>query len=784
MVRIYGLFFATCYVFAGFFSISAAVEPAGLFSENTASIFIKQASEVYSEGPLEPQNIEQAMTFLEGAYALNPSSPDIPEQMLRVMAGGCYTGVEYSTYFNWALSRYLGSRADLEIATGALRCMLEGINTRVEREALLDQLIRRYSDSNPILISDLTTQLGLLVAEKADKQTALTYLSAAYRLNPFNQLAYSKYMEISADLEDSSIALTTQLLHLRRLLSVNPYDLETAMLYADNLQRLQIYNVASDAYEYAADIFHFLYPDQPLSKEILHPWLLSTYHSGRNRPNCLKIAEQHRDANRFDLVLESIVGKTLIRLGQVEAGNRTLKEATRKAEKLASADRPDRTVLPEYLSWFYSFISPHPENALAWSNEAFQEDPNRPGVNAIFAYSLALNGQDEKAMAYAEPAKETDQIASLTVGMIQLSDGQKQAALETLKATAAMSPETFIAEQAIRLLKDHGSDYIPEVLPGSVQEDLENAFRFGLVPDFIDSSERFTAKLLFNGSDFLYGEDFPARLVIENTSSEPLVISDDGLLKGNLRVDAVLEGNLNVEIDNLLTKKFRPSETILPGKYTSVSLDLNCGRLRKLLLTYPQADVWINFHVTLDSPLARFESEAPSFRARIHRRGVEMTRDFLIQRLDVLSKGQLGQKYQAASLFVGLLAEQAAFELSQADFTHIQVERALLVDSVRKILTDQDWKIRVHALNCLLSVSLPLEHGIVNEVSNNLNHEKWPVRLMAMYLLAKSQPGSFRKVLDWTAEHDSYAINRTMAVALGGREQTASPANKEPETQE
>lgn len=161
-----------------------------------------------------------------------------------------------------------------------------------------------------------------------------------------------------------------------------------------------------------------------------------------------------------------------------------------------------------------------------------------------------------------------------------------------------------------------------------------------------------------------------------------------------------------------------------------------------------------------------------------------MTRDFLIQRLDVLSKGQLGQKYQAASLFVGLLAEQAAFELSQADFTHIQVERALLVDSVRKILTDQDWKIRVHALNCLLSVSLPLEHGIVNEVSNNLNHEKWPVRLMAMYLLAKSQPGSFRKVLDWTAEHDSYAINRTMAVALGGREQTASPANKEPETQE
>jgi hypothetical protein len=40
---------------------------------------------------------------------------------------------------------------------------------------------------------------------------------------------------------------------------------------------------------------------------------------------------------------------------------------------------------------------------------------------------------------------------------------------------------------------------------------------------------------------------------------------------------------------------------------------------------------------------------------------------------------------------------------------------------------------------------------------------------MAMYLLAKTQPESFQKVLDWTVQHDPYPLNQKMAQTLGGK---------------
>ena len=190
-------------------------------------------------------------------------------------------------------------------------------------------------------------------------------------------------------------------------------------------------------------------------------------------------------------------------------------------------------------------------------------------------------------------------------------------------------------------------------------------------------------------------------------------------------------------------------------------------------MTYPQADVQVHFKAYLDptistsgQPENRMKSIKP-IHAQIRRRGTVLSRDFLLQRLDVLSKGQPGQKYRAASLFTGLLAEQIAVDLSDADFEHVRVERALLIDSVRKMLVDKDWKIRVHTLLSLLSLSIPLD-GIAGEVSENLNHDKWPVRLTAMVLLAKAQPETFQKVLDWAVQHDAHDLNRRMAIALGG----------------
>ena len=65
-------------------------------------------------------------------------------------------------------------------------------------------------------------------------------------------------------------------------------------------------------------------------------------------------------------------------------------------------------------------------------------------------------------------------------------------------------------------------------------------------------------------------------------------------------------------------------------------------------------------------------------------------------------------------------------------------------------------------------VSLPLDYELTSAVAANLNDPNWPVRMMAIYLLAQSQDDGFGKVLDWKAQYDGHEFVRDMATALGG----------------
>ncbi|MHC4906120.1 MAG: hypothetical protein ACYTEN_09895 [Planctomycetota bacterium] len=763
-------------------SVSLALDTASLSSESTANLFVKQASEIHRQDPLDPMKAEQAMTFLDAAVSLDSLSESIAEQVLRVGAGNCYAGADYTDKLTLAMDRYLHSRGDLEVVSRALDCMLVGMNTRMDREVLLQKLYQKYASLNPVFGSDLATQQGFLAVEKSDMPSATNAFMSGYTLNPYNQLAFSKYWELTAG-TDAVPSPQVQMLQMRAVLTIDPYDLNAAVRYADALMHFQLYETAADAYDYAAKVYQFLYPAQQVSDDIVHGWLLGCYHSDRMETKCLEVAESYRNPDRLDLMLEAVAGKALIKMGQVDKGRRLLVSAAEKAEALLSAKERTQPIYPEHLAWFYSFVQEEPEKALAWSNRAFEESPDRKGVKEMFAYALALNGQHELAQQYVESPEEKTPIALLTTAMVDLTkEEQKQTALETLRAVVERSPESFVAEKAINLLEEQDSDYIPAVDPAGIQDALNGQYADRIVPDFMEPSKRYSVKLLFNGSDFLYGDEIQPRLVIENTSSDALIISDDGLLQGRVRIDAAFEGGLKVEIPELLSTRFRPSGPVLPGEHLSVPLDLNCGQLRKLLMTYPQAETAIRFTVYLDPVTlasGRVENRVKTtdpVQAKIYRRGVTLSRNFLLQRLDVLSKGQPGQKYQAASLFTGLLAEGQALRLSRADYKRVQVEKELLVDAVRKLLADPDWKIRVYTLDCLVSLSMPLDGEMIGGVSDNLNHDKWPVRMMAMYLLAKTQPEPFQKVLDWTSEHDGHHLNRRMALALGGKE----PVSKEP----
>jgi len=214
---------------------------------------------------------------------------------------------------------------------------------------------------------------------------------------------------------------------------------------------------------------------------------------------------------------------------------------------------------------------------------------------------------------------------------------------------------------------------------------------------------------------------------------------------------------------------------IEPGEHASFPLDLMTGRLREILASFPQASVDIVFTAYLDplvdaAGLVRNRlSDVPPVRTTVKRQGVVLTRDFLMQRLDALARGQEGQKMRAAELFAGLLVEQDHMTSAGPVYRYVKVERPVLVDAVKRCLADDNWRVRIETMKALTFTG-KLDYELMRVMSGNLNDERWPVRIMAMYMLSKFQNSQFAQVLDWAAEYDPEKIVRDMATALGGRQ--------------
>jgi len=294
------------------------------------------------------------------------------------------------------------------------------------------------------------------------------------------------------------------------------------------------------------------------------------------------------------------------------------------------------------------------------------------------------------------------------------------------------------------------------------------------VPRFVTADKIISIKLNLSGSEFSYAKDIDGKLVVTNNSSSLLLISEEGMFKGNIRVDAEVSGDINLNIPLLISKKIQLATPVEPGYYISFPLDLMTGALRKLLLTYPQASLKVEFTVYIDPVVEAdgtvrntFESIEP-VKTVIKRAGEVLTRKYLIQRLDTLSKGQMKQKISSTQLFTGLLMEQYAMEKSKLLYKFMPVERTLLIDAVRLSLGDESWTVKIQTMAMLLMFPSPLYYEITRDVSENLYDSQWPVRMMSLYLLSKHQGSDFKPVLDWAAKYDSQEYVRSMAIALGG----------------
>jgi len=738
------------------------------------------------------QQRQQAIIFLTATINLDSRANYVLPDMINLAYQ--YSDTDYSSLVYQLLLGYISESADLEVTRKAVGYLLDRLNSREEREKLLKDMITSVSDKNAVLESELYTLLGILTAEKADLKTAQLYLMKAYSSNKYNKLAFSKLVELAPEQIDPVMYLE----HLRLSLSENPFDIDSAMAFAQYADRLQLYQTAMDAYEYCVNLFGYLYPSQPLPAAIYLPWAISSYNTQRDQHKCLQIAEQVRQSGRFDLLLEAIAGKAAAKIGNAALSAQILQAAENKATRLIAGsgrlggNEPNsqgqknefegtrQTVSYVQLAWFYCFALQDSDKAIEWANKAYSVEPNSATSAAILAYSFVFNGQSDWAKPLIENYK-TNQIAILAKAQIQLEQGQKDSAIETLKSAIAVDPGSLEAGRAKEVLAQNQAEYIPPIDPDIILTALRNDFKQAIVPAFITPEKLISAQLNFRGSKFSYGTEFSGTVAITNNSSGPIIISDDGLLKGNIRVDADISGDLKEKIPNLVSVKIRPTLPVESGRSLVVPLRFATSDLRRLLLTYPQASLDIEFTVYIDPVVADNGEVTDSLgnikpaKAIIKRPGIELDTKYLRNRFVSLSKGQQGQKIKTAQLFIGLLMEQNAMANREPLYKFMYADwiPAMLKSAVLNSLADDDWIVKAHTMTAM--DALPLDYDLISAVAKNLDDTHWPVRLIGVFLLAKSQDVNFGKVLDWTAEYDSNQLVREMAIALGGARPKPKP---------
>jgi len=784
------LLFFVCFLSAPAPLLSRESSTEQMFSSSVSQKFYELAFELANSENAEGPQIEQAMAFLAAAMELDNNFKDAQALLIKLACRNSQQ--DHSELVYSLLVKYVDESADVEIAQKAVMYLLARLNTREQREKLLEQILGTFGGKNVVLDSELTTLLGQLKAEKADMEAAEFYLMQAYKKNRYNKSAFTKLMEISPERIGPPIYLE----RLRLAMRENPSDINAALAFAQQAEQLQLYDTAAGVYEYCASLFSYLYPSHPLPARIYLPWAISCYNTRQNQSECLKIAERIQQEGQFDLRLEAIAGKVVTKMGNGEVATKIFQDAEKKAQLLLQAPRQtinnsenlqnsdSQQVSTNQLAWFYCFALPIPDKALHWANKANLAEPNSPASRAILAYALMMNNQTEWAKPIINNL-QNNQIANLTLAQIQLVEGQRDSAIKTLQTAIAKDPGSFAAERAKEILIQQGQQYTPPIDPDAVLNMLEKVFEQTLVPVFIPMEDMFSAQLNIRGEEFPFGSEFNGNVEITNNSAEPLVISDDALFKGNIRIDAEISGDLNGKIPNLFSEKIRTILFIKPGRSILIPVRLLTGKLREILFTYPQASLVIDFTLYLDPVITnqgnitnRLTNLQPT-RVRIKRPGVKLTSQYLRNQLNLISKENINEKIKIARLFISLLREQhemlnkkPLYKFMYADWMGPLLRNALLHETgLLRNSANGQWIVKVHIMAEMLS--LPLDYELIGALAQNLNDDNWTVRMMAVYLLSKTNDRNFDKVLDWTAKNDSSKHVRDLARALGRRSLSA-----------
>ncbi|NIA17255.1 MAG: hypothetical protein GWO86_02795, partial [Planctomycetes bacterium] len=128
-----------------------------LSSGPEARTLYKIAQQLYREPGAGAAEAEQAMVLLNAALSLDERADYILPELIDI--SWLYPEQNYTDAVYLALDQYVNASCDLEVPVKAVQYLLERLNSREEREALLTRLLAKFSRKNDYFTCDLSTQL-------------------------------------------------------------------------------------------------------------------------------------------------------------------------------------------------------------------------------------------------------------------------------------------------------------------------------------------------------------------------------------------------------------------------------------------------------------------------------------------------------------------------------------------------------------------------------------------------------------------------------------------------
>ncbi len=726
-----------------------------LYSPTASRALVDMVYKLNCENKSNCQTSKKAILLMSAAQKLdqdvNLSLGDMVE-FANLSPENDYSDVIYNQLLN-----SVTINGDIYAPLKAAAYLLQRQNTRTQREEILKKLESTVT-VNDFLLSDISFELGGLATQISDKESAKFYFIKSYKSNHYNTAAFEMLLEY----DPNDISYSDYGIYLRRKVTVNPFDIDRVLDYADFCHKYGMYSLSVKAYAYALDLYDYQMQSAKIPRAIYIPYAEAIIKSDSGINDFLKLSSRLRQAGVFDLELETL---SAINFDATKTSGEKLIDLANIAE-----EGYEKGSLSDYeVAWFYCFGLENTQRASELANKAYLSDPNNNAFKSLYAYTLSLSDKFEAVDKLVHANYESDQVASLAYARALFLQDKDDLAIDILKAAVAIDPASIVADKCRKLLEENNSEFVSQIDPIALYKRMKENFNDILALKFEKPKDLISVKMGLSGTEFDYNSRMVAKVTVTNLGNNDIVISDESFINGNLRIDAILSGDISLELPEIVLTKFRPGHVLEPGNSIFYSVDLSSTVLSRILESHPQAEINIDFTTYLDPVLEGNKivsalGELGQIKTHIQRNRVDFTRNYLLQRMNALEKGTIGQKIAASQLFAGILTEQEKMGAGMFKYSYKTLPPELLYSALSKSLREDSWETKVNVIKSLTSVDL--DFTLVNAISTNLNDSKWPLRLVALDSLARVNAKKFTAVLDWVSKSDSNEIVRDYAKVL------------------